>query len=448
MIPSIKNIRTKILRYRARRFKKAGQYGINLKIVLKIPSAFVTGSVGKTTTCRMLAAILADNGKVVGLSTTQGVYIGKEMVRSGDSSSCQYATALLTDKRVDVGVFELARGGIITDGIAFDGCDVGALLNVYDNHLGLNGVNTREEMALVKSVVLRSARKMAVINADDPLCLAMRPQIVARNTCLVSMHSDNASVIDHMQAGGFAAFLSSDINPAITLYKGSELIGALEATEIPAAYDGHFRPALFNAMFAMALAYGMGVEFRIIRKALCAFQSNEETNPGRMNFFEHLPYKVLITGADGPQSLKELALFIQSMNISGDKYLMFCSVGNRPDSYIKAMGKSVAGVFTHYVCSDHSKLRGRPPGASAGLLYEGLIEGGVDRKNITIASSHQDALDIALNAPSINDLLVISTFAYNDAKGLLLRKGKTTNIVDGMGIMAEELERRENEKQR
>lgn len=423
MIPAIKNIRAKILRYKARRFKAAGQYGIHLEIAVKMPSAFVTGSVGKTTTCRMLAAILTEAGKVVGLSTTQGVYIGKERIRTGDCSNCMYAAELLLDKRVEAGVFELARGGIIAHGIAFDGCDAGALLNVYDNHLGLHGVHTREEMALVKSAVLKSARKMAVINADDPLCLAMRNQIVAPDICLVSMQSDNASVIDHMKANGFATFLSNDTRPVINLYKGNACLGLMEATAIPAGYDGHFRPALFDAMVAMALAYGMGVEFNVIRKALSAFQSNEETNPGRMNFFEHLPFKVLITMADGPHALKELALFTQSMNYPGNKYLMFCSVGNRPDTYIKDMGKSVAGVFTHYICSDHIDLRGRPPGAAAGLLCEGLVESGVDRKSITIASSHQDALEIAFNAPSANDLLVIGTFAPDAAKKAVFVKG-------------------------
>jgi cyanophycin synthetase len=278
-------------------------------------------------------------------------------------------------------------------------------------------------MANLKSAVVRSARNLAVINADDPLCLAMRDQIVASNTCLVSMVADNPVIIDHMKAKGFTAFLNNKKEPVINLYKGNELIGTISATEIPASYDGLFRPALFNAMFAMALAYGMGVEFNVIRNALSVFQSNEETNPGRMNFYEHLPFKVLITWADGAQASEELAHFIQGMNFSGKKYLMFCAMGNRPTQYIKDMGKSVAGFFTHYICSDHDDLRGRPPCEAAGLLSEGLIENGVSRENITIASSHQDALEIALNKPSINDLLIICTYAFDAARReVLLRK--------------------------
>ena len=417
-----KNIRLIILKLRWKLIKLARKYGVNLKIALHIPSAFVTGSVGKTTTCRMLAAILAENRTVVGLSTTQGVYVGKETIRVGDSSNCWFASQLLIDKRVQAGVFELARGGLLEQGIVFNGCDVGAILNIYDNHLGLGGIHTREGMAKVKSAVVKSARKMVVINADDPLCLAMRDQVVAAQTCLVSMLADNPIIIDHMKAKGVAAFLDSKQNPVLNLYRGNELIGAIPAAEIPASYDAAFRPALFSALFATALAYGMGVEFTVIRNALRVFQSDAETNPGRMNFYDHLPFKVLITWVDGPQAAEELARFIQKMNCTGKKYLMFCSVGNRPDQYIKDMGKSVRGSFTHYICSDHVDLRGKPPGETAALLGEGLLDSGVSRENITIASSHQNALKLVLKKPSTHDLLVICTFASDAARKEVLLK--------------------------
>ncbi|MFA5321647.1 MAG: Mur ligase family protein [Smithella sp.] len=420
---SMKKIRIKFLMLGWRLIKIARKQGFNYKIALNIPSAFVTGSAGKTTTCRMLAAILAENGKVVALSTTQGIYIGKETVRVGDSANCTHAYRLLIDKRAEAGVFEMARGGLLEQGIAFDGCDVAAVLNVHDNHLGLEGINTREAMADVKSAIVKSARKMAVLNADDPLCLAMRDQITSA-ACLISMYPDNPVITDHMKAGGFSVFRNNKKEPVINMYQGSELMGAIAATEIPASYDGLFRPALFNAMFAMALAYGMGVEFNIIRNALSAFQSNEETNPGRMNFYEHLPFQLLITLADGAQALDELVRFIQEMNFPGDKYLMFCSMGNRPDRFIKDMGKSAAGIFTHYICYDHYDLRGRPPMEAAQLLGEGLMENGVNRNSITIASSRRDGLEIALNKPSINDLLVVCTFASDAVRKEIMLKGK------------------------
>jgi len=420
---SMKKIRIKFSMLGWRLIKIARKHGFNYKIALNIPCAFVTGSAGKTTTCRMLAAILAENGKVVALSTTQGIYIGKETVRAGDSANCTHAYRLLLDKRVQAGVFEMARGGLLEQGIAFDGCDVAAVLNVHDNHLGLDGINTREKMARVKSAVVKSARKMAVLNADDPLCLAMRGQITSA-ACLISMYPDNPVITGHMEANGVAVFLNNKKEPVINMYKGSELIGSIPAIEIPASFNGLFRPALSNAMFAAALAYGMGVEFNVTRKALCNFQSNEETNPGRMNFHEHLPFKVLITWADGSQALDELVHFIRKMNFPGEKFLMFCSMGNRPDRFIKDMGKSAAGIFTHYICYDHDDLRGRPPIEAAQLLGEGLMENGVNREIITIVSSRRDGLEIALNKPSINDLLVVCTFASDAVRKEIMLKGK------------------------
>lgn len=418
----MKHLRVILLNLRWKLIKLARRFGYHFKIELKIPRAFVTGSVGKTTTCRMLAAILAEDGKTVGLSTTQGVFIGKEILRTGDSSNCRFASRLLLDRRVQAGVFELARGGLLKQGIVFNGCDVGAVLNVYDNHLGLGGIHTREEMAKLKSMVVRSARKMAVINADDPLCLKMIDQIQAAHTCLVSMDADHPEVLRHRKAGGFAAFLNNAGESVLNLYKGNECLGAIAAIDLPASYQGRFRPALINALFAMALAYGLGVPFNIIRTALTTFQSTEETNRGRMNFYEQLPFKLLITTVDGPQAIAQLALFIHDIRIPGKKYLMFCVMGNRPDQFIKDMGKSAAGFFTHYICSDYIDLRGRPPGEAAGLLSAGLKEKGVDPQSITIASSHQQAMDVAFRMPAKNDLLVVCTYAFDAAKAKMSRK--------------------------
>jgi cyanophycin synthetase len=414
--PSVKPVSRVVFMLRWRLTRLARRCGFSPTVPLSIPAAFITGSVGKTTTCRMLAAILTRDGRVVGLSTSQGVYVGQDTLKTGDSSSCKYAYRTLVDGRAQVGVFELARGGLLEEGLVFSRCEVGAVLNIYDNHLGLGGVHTREDMARLKSKVVRSARGMAVLNADDPLCLAMRDGVTAATTCLVSMRPDNPAVADHLNAGGLAVFLSAAEEAAIRLYKGHELLGTVPGADIPASYGGHFRPILCNAMFAMALAYGMGVEFAVIRDALGAFQSTDRTNPGRMNFYDHLPFKVLITWAGCSQALDELARFIEGMGVGGKKYLMFCAIGNRPDPFIREMGKSVAGIFTHYICSDHTDLRGRRSCEAAALLRDGLLENGVGAESITLASSHQNGLETALGMPAAGDLLVICTYAFAAAR--------------------------------
>ena len=152
--------------------RSARRRGFDLKFNPSVPTAGVTGSVGKTTTCRMLAHILTHEGFRVALSTTQGAYVGREILKAGDMAGGESAGRLLADPRVRSGVFELARGGLIADGMVLSSIDAGAVLNVHDNHIGLNGMNSREDLARVKSEVVRRARKIAVLNADDPLCVS------------------------------------------------------------------------------------------------------------------------------------------------------------------------------------------------------------------------------------------------------------------------------------
>jgi cyanophycin synthetase len=152
----------------------------------RIPTVGITGSLGKSTTCRMLARILRQTGRCVALTTTKGAYIGQERLSAEDCAGGGVAERLLDDASVEMGVFELARGNLIKRGMVLDSLSVGALLNVRDNHVGFDGVETREQMATVKSIVPCAARDVAVLNADDPLCLSVRPRLAAPRLCLVS----------------------------------------------------------------------------------------------------------------------------------------------------------------------------------------------------------------------------------------------------------------------
>src|SRR3954464_6006626 len=136
----------------------------------RIPVVAVTGTNGKSTTVRMVAQILARRGLTVGFTSTSGVYVGGERGYKGAASGPISARMVLGDPMVDVAVLETARGGILREGLGFDRCDVGCVLNISDDHLGLKGVNSLEDLAAVKSVVTEavSRRGVSVLNADDP----------------------------------------------------------------------------------------------------------------------------------------------------------------------------------------------------------------------------------------------------------------------------------------
>ena len=145
-------------------------------ITPRIPVVAVTGTNGKTTTSRMIAHIARTGGKLVGWSNTDGIYIDGVMVESGDYSGPSGAGRVLAHRGVELAVTETARGGILLKGIGLTRNDVSVVTNVTADHLGLQGIDTVDQLAEVKSVVPRITRKdgWAVLNGDDPRVFAMR----------------------------------------------------------------------------------------------------------------------------------------------------------------------------------------------------------------------------------------------------------------------------------
>ena len=185
----------------------------------RIPIASITGTNGKTTTARMLAHIFKMSGATVGLSTTDGVYIDGKLTVKGDMTGPVAAQMILRDPMVDAAVLETARGGLLRRGLGYEHCDVGAVLNVAADHLGLRGIDTIEDMALIKRIVIEVAQDTAVLNADDELCLKMADYSKAKNLCYVTMNAAHPLVGEHIRAGGRAVVLEQGINGhMITIY--------------------------------------------------------------------------------------------------------------------------------------------------------------------------------------------------------------------------------------
>lgn len=377
----------------------------------RVPVAGITGSLGKTTTCRMLACILGAAGHQVALATTQGIYVGSKPLRLGDLAWGGNGAVLMQDPSVTAGVFEMARGGLIKRGLGLAGVDVGAVLNVHDNHLGLDGVHSRQALAQVKRLVVRHARKMAVLNGDDPLCLEMTKGLQVP-VCLVSEHPGRPELLRHLAGGGHAVLLESHQGlEHIVLRIGAAVLGRVAVAALPCSWNGAYRPAVANAMFALAVAHGMGVDFELGARALAAFESSYESNPGRMNFIAGLPFRLLLTWADGPQAYAGLARFVLNGDMPNDRTLMFCAVGNRQNEFITASARAVAGAFTRYVCTEMDEdLRGRPGGEVAALLAQGLRQAGVPEQAIVVEPSSDAACRRALAVTPAGALLVLATY--------------------------------------
>ncbi|MGK0230001.1 MAG: cyanophycin synthetase, partial [Gammaproteobacteria bacterium] len=220
-----------------------------------IPIAAITGTNGKTTTSRMLAHILKMRGYTVGLTSTDGVYIDGQLSVSGDMTGPISAKMILRDPSVDAAVMETARGGMLRSGVGFQSCNVAACLNISSDHLGTKGIDTLEQLAEVKRVLIEIATDAAVLNADDVLCLQMADYTEAKTLCYVTMNPAHPLVKRHIQAGGQAMVLEQGMNgQMITLYDNEVHVPLLWSHLIPATLEGRALHNVQNAMFAAALA--------------------------------------------------------------------------------------------------------------------------------------------------------------------------------------------------
>lgn len=350
----------------------------------RVPSAGVTGSIGKTTTCQMLAHLARTAGRHPGLNTTQGTWSGGVQLRSGDFGGGLHAADLVTDPAVDFLVTELARGGLYKSGMGIDAVDVAAVLNLHHNHVGLEGIGTREELARVKAIPVRRARKWAFLYADDPLVLAMRGELApGAQLGLVSPDPKNKTLAKHRKAAGCTVTLEGKGKAArIVIRQGETVELDVKLASIPAE-GGQSRAIAENAMFAAAMALKLGLTRDEIAAGLSTFASTPQQNPGRHNHIEGLPFGLLLTKCDGVEAIDEMIECLQHEKRSGPRHLYMIVPGNRSDEWVVEMGRRAAGHFDRYWCADLISLRGRRPGEVPGLIAQGLREGGVAEEAIT-----------------------------------------------------------------
>ena len=378
----------------------------------RIPVLAVTGTNGKSTVGRMLAHIFSAQGKVVGLTNTSGVYIGREQVAATDASGPKSARMVLRDPTVEVAVLECARGGILREGLAFDRCDVGAVLNVQPDHLGLKGVETLEDLAAVKSVVVESVgrRGVSVLNADDPQTIRMARHAGGR-VCWFSLRGGEQTpgfVLKHVADGGAAALHDPETDE-IVLHDGGERQRVCRAADIPATLGGHAVFNVQNALAAAAMAWGAGVAPAAIGEALSSFRSTYEQNPGRMNLHEDHGFRVILDYAHNPDALRALGRTVAALKPAGACSICMISIpGDRREPEIRAMGEVGAEYFDRLVFRESPDNRGRPKGDVMRLMTEGALAAGFDPARIHAVYEEPEAAVAALSLAEPGDVVVLT----------------------------------------
>ncbi|NEQ30966.1 MAG: cyanophycin synthetase [Leptolyngbya sp. SIO4C5] len=368
----------------------------------RVPIIALTGTNGKTTTTRLTAHIFKQTQKVVGYTTTDGVYISDYLVEPGDNTGPQSAQVILQDPTVEVAVLETARGGILRSGLGFDSCDVGVVLNVAADHLGLGDIDTVEEMAHLKSVVVEAARPngYAVLNADDPLVAAMARRVKAQ-VAYFSMNPDNELIQAHTQQGGLAAVYE---NGYLSILKGDWVLRIEQAVNVPLTMMGRAPFMIANALAASLAAFTQNISIETIRYALQTFQASADQTPGRMNLFDLGRFHALIDYAHNPASYEALAEFVK--NWPGPCVGVVGGPGDRRDEDFITLGQLADGMFDQVIVKEDDDTRGRPRGEAADLIVDGIKAAG-EQSRYQITLNEVEAINAALDEAPDDGLVVI-----------------------------------------
>src|SRR5580693_694768 len=374
----------------------------------RVPIAAITGTNGKTTTARMLAHITKMAGYTPGLTTTDGVYIDGQRTVAGDMTGPVSARMVLADPQIDIAVLETARGGLLRAGMGVSEVNVGAVINVQADHLGLKGIDTLEQLSELKRIVVEVATDCAVLNADDPLVLKMSGYTEAKNICYVTMNPQHALVREHIRAGGRACALEAGVNgQMITLYDRGSHIPLLWTHLIPATLEGRATHNVQNAMFAAAMAFSLGLKLDAIRQGLRTFDSTFYQAPGRMNVFNEHPFKVLFDYGHNAHAVAAMADLARRLDVTGRRLVVLAGPGDRRDEDLVAIAHAVAGRFDHYICRRDDNLRERASDEVPRIQAAALRAAGVDERAISIIPDEQEAIAAALDMGQPGDLLLV-----------------------------------------
>ncbi len=375
----------------------------------RIPLFSVTGTNGKTTTCRMLASISRQAGYRVGLACTDGIYLDGNRVEEGDQSGRNGHHRVLESRDVNLAVLETARGAALHSGFMFDYSDVAICTNVTPEHLGEYGIETTDQMGDVKCMIVARARVAAVLNFDDAQCRRMASGLDVPRLCWCSMQADAGAMQSAEIRGERLVYLDArDGVDWIVSRSDGQTTDLMPVDQIPASFGGAARHNVMNAMQAMAAALELGIEWPAVRTAMAAFSMNIDNTPGRLNLHQGLGFPVLLDFVQNLDGMRTMCEFADRIPASGKRILVISVLGRHDDETVRNFAHYAAASFDRFICRNYGKtFEHRGKDEIPRLLRDGLMREGVDESCISIILDEAPAIDAALVMGQPGDLVVI-----------------------------------------
>lgn len=368
-----------------------------------IPVISVTGTNGKTTTTRMIGHVLKMMGMTTGITSTDGIYINDKCIHKGDDSGFNSAKTLLLNRDVEAVVLETARGGLVRRGLAYDLADVAVITNITNDHLGLDGIDSMEDLMFVKSLVGEEVKKngYTVINADDKYS----KRILDRISCekiYFSKSKDNELIKENINNGKIAVFIE-DNNICVINNHRKYLIISID--ELPISYNGILTYNIENAMAACAALVGLNIDYCMISKGFSDFMPCDD-NEGRFNMFEYYGRKVILDYGHNIEGYKAVLSCINKLKTKNRLIGVVGVPGDRQDNVIKEIGEICCEYLDEIIIKEDKDRRGRSIGEVSQLLKISMLKNS-NKKNVKVYLDEVDALEYAIKISKKDDIIIV-----------------------------------------
>jgi len=366
----------------------------------RIPLVAITGTNGKTTTSRLVEWLGRNQGHHTGLAVTGGIWSNGMKIAEGDTTGPWSANLVLQDPDVDYAVLETARGGMLKRGLGFDKCSVSVVLNIREDHIGSNGVEDRDDIFWVKSLLVEATDEegYSVINGNDDYAEQLIEK--ARGTPILFGVEKNQLIEDHIENGGEAFVREGD---ELVAYLKERVKNIANVKDLQFLRGG-VTMLVENTLAAMAAGYASGLEVDRFKNALSKFNTDECTTPGRLNVFEIEDRNIVVDYAHNPDGLRNLSEFTDHISDGNRKILVFTGLGDRTDEDILENGEIAGERFDNLVFTEKDDLiRGREPGEIMSLLEKGAEK--MNNKPVTIQEPMK-AISYALGESEPGDAVV------------------------------------------